>query len=225
MNSKTRFPFIVGFTLILSFALIGCGSDEEPVENNLIGPTVSPSTPKPPAEDPIAEEPAAASDIDLQAEKAEIVELWSEYVSAFNASKLSAIRKLWRGQKSDVLSVSFLEADRISVISAYGKNVQNTMSALTVTPDPAIRGWKWNGSSMHEVYIRKRGDGRLEASAHGSNAFGGGQTWAYFQKEGDKWLISMVESVHTSLLAKHKKVMIREGNNMGYFDEPETRVP
>ena len=46
-----------------------------------------------------------------------------------------------------------------------------------------------------------------------------------FQKEDDRWLIGMLESVNTPLLKKHKKLLIREGRGISYFDGAQFLAP
>jgi len=221
---RGRIFLLMAFFAMMSVMVIGCGGDEDS-DDDTGGVTTPPvtTTPDDGNDTPIPLDDGG--DLDLAAEKQEILDLWAGFMKAYNDRKMNDVKTLWTNQASDFLFVNISDNERIDAEGS--RSVQDTLTKLAKGHASTLND-KWNGGNMTEVYIRSKG-GKLQAAAHGPNALRNGESWVYFEKAGSKWLINKVASIEARNLPKwNADNEIGEDNfpgQRGWFDDEDYRVP
>ena len=159
----------------------------------------------------------ASLEIDYEAEKAAIQQVYSEFYRAFNDRDMSSLRKIMYTGVNIEFGLYILGSDGISEEPFHASH-WNTIGGMleglwseVPLPGGAPFNLFWGpNSTLSEFYIRPKNVNALwdEASAKGLNCWGGnieqpGETYIYFVKIKGEWLIYQLASLSAEIAPKY----------------------
>ena len=208
--------FVVG---IMSLSIVGCGSDDT-------GTPGEPAVTTPSTDTPV--EVASITPIDYEAEKEGIQKVYSDFYRAFNAKRMTDLRKtIYESNGTEFSAVWWVGGFPEQVGPTHGWNqIKATIGSLW--SHTSTSGQKWTGSNrFSEFWIRRKksNPNELEATAKAYASYrtqgGSGITYAVLVKNKNKdWLIQQIEGITQNTV-----------NNRGskpsitrYFFDPSAKV-
>ncbi len=181
--------FAVG---IMSIGIVGCGGDTEEEgttkEETSDSDKEATGTPTEPAV-------AARPEIDIDAEKKAIQEVYSAFYKAFNQEDIKAIGETFETSKI-VFGTVFAGNEPVPLAEGW-KNVEIGIKGLWI--GIGTKGARWGQNDrLTDFWIRYKGSG-MEAAAIGYNCYKGsfpGETHIYLMKDDkDGWKIHEIDSI------------------------------
>ncbi len=203
---------------IISIGMLSCGSDDETPTDR--------TTPTDPSEPIVV---ATAEPIDFDAEKNEIQQVFGAFYSAFNRSKITDVRKLWKDHpvhaQFGVAWVAGGEVEPVGPMAGWNQ-ISPVIESLWIAQGAA--GQKWTGSNrFNQFWIRRKlsDPNTLEASARSTASYrsqGAGVTYAYLVKpKHENWQLQQIQSATGDVINKGRgNVEITK-----YFTDASAKAP
>ncbi len=194
--------------IVLFVGILSCGdiSDEETTDRIrftefVLFPT-SPYVDKSYIEQVPADD-VAFLEIDFDAEKAAIQQVYNDFYNAYNDRSISTFSKiLHKGINIDI-GFYYKECDEFTNRATNWTTVNTVIQASWIIPSCPLNDPKWGPNpTLKEFYIRPKNISALwdEASVKGFNCWNGttdrpGETYIYLVKINNKWLIYQLASL------------------------------